>query len=502
MTGTAVETKLLKWLRQYDAIGPEVSEPGSIRRLDLSHKEIEALPDDFGLLDGLVALNLSNNQLCTLPESMADLKELSMLDLRRNRFETLPSLLSMLPLRSLNGSSNKLKAAPCLRECSDLRVLDISNNALTDISNCLPQNNVLRTLNLECNYITSVTSAYAHMASVERLNLSGNLISAIPSEMLHCESLEVLEISDNRIASIDAAFFSLEVETVDLSSNQLTALVLHGLGSLESLTLDNNPFASLTITDDFAPYLRLFSCDGCGLDRFLLPPSQFLEAICYSANAITVVPEAIGKYAKLAELDLEDNAITELPHALANMLALQTLYILDNPLSDAAKKIIDIKHPDICDLTMKRDVTIEKAALDDLPQMAALLEHLFKLEADFVFDYEKQLAGMTRLFQHEGVDLLVARHEEKVVGMVTMQRLISSAAGDYIGQIEDLVVLDDYRKSGVGSRLINKMRFIAQGCGYKRIQLSADIDNGYALHFYARRGFSRTHLTVFHFKNS
>ncbi|MEJ2501398.1 MAG: GNAT family N-acetyltransferase [Campylobacterales bacterium] len=151
---------------------------------------------------------------------------------------------------------------------------------------------------------------------------------------------------------------------------------------------------------------------------------------------------------------------------------------------------------------MKHDITIEKATPADLPEMALLLETLFALEADFTFDYEKQLAGITRLFKYEGTDLLVARHDDRVVGMLTMQRLISSAAGDFIGQIEDLVVLEAYRKMGVGSRLINKMRFMAQTYGYKRIQLAADIDNENALQFYTRRGFRRTNLTVFHFKNT
>ena len=94
---------------------------------------------------------------------------------------------------------------------------------------------------------------------------------------------------------------------------------------------------------------------------------------------------------------------------------------------------------------------------------------------------------------------MVAKHEGNVVGMVTMQRLISSAEGDYIGQIEDLVVKENYRKMGVGSRLINKMRALAQDHGYKRIQLAADIDNENALRFYSRRGFHQTHLKVYHY---
>jgi ribosomal protein S18 acetylase RimI-like enzyme len=83
--------------------------------------------------------------------------------------------------------------------------------------------------------------------------------------------------------------------------------------------------------------------------------------------------------------------------------------------------------------------------------------------------------------------------------MVTMQRLISSAEGDYIGQIEDLVVDEEYRKMGVASRLLNKIRVIAQEHKYKRIQLAADMDNSNALAFYNRRGFNKTNLNIYHY---
>jgi Leucine-rich repeat (LRR) protein len=493
---------LRSWLLSQKAINNKCISPDEIKRLDLSGRAIESLPESIGLLESLVALNLSNNELSELPGSMRQLHQLSNLDLRRNRFERLPELLASLPLRSLNVSSNRLTEVSVLRDCPDLRVLDLGSNELKSLGGCLRENNELRTLNVSCNYIHSFDGCLEVLQNAERLNLSGNFLTQLPSAVENLKVLELLDLADNRIDSIDEAFFGLEVESVDLSSNRLSAMTLHGLGALEELTLDNNPFESLAIAEEFAPYLRQFSCENCQLTTFLLPPSRKLEALCYASNAIEDVPEAIGRYEHLAELDLEDNAIRELPDALANLVALQTLYIVGNPLSDAAKKIIDIKHPDICDLKMKHDITIEKATLADLPEMASLLEILFALEADFTFDFEKQLAGITRLFHYEGTDLLVARHEERVVGMITMQRLISSAAGDFIGQIEDLVVLEAYRKMGVGSRLINKMRFIAQTYGYKRVQLAADIDNENALQFYTRRGFHRTNLTVFHFKNT
>ena len=494
--------RLKSWLQQYTPEADSAASPEELIRLDLSGYGIRELPESFGLLTKLVVLNLSGNKLCTLPASMKQLVHLSNLDLRRNRFEALPKVLSQMPLRSLNVSGNRLNDIAILAACHDLRVLDLSGNALSDVGVSLPVENELRTLNLSSNFIKEIGKLLPLLGHVERLNLSGNLLSQIPESVGALVSLTEIDLSDNQIEKIDERFFSLEVETVDLSSNRLTILHLHGLSELESLTLDNNPFASLTIADDFAPGLREFSCDSCGLTQFLLPVSTVLETLCYSSNALTSIPEEISRYTQLRELDIDGNVITDLPDGLANLLTLKTLYALGNPLSEAAKKVIAILAPEICDLNMKTGIVIVKAKEEDLMEMAALLSVLFAIETDFEIDFDKQLAGITKLYHSEGAEMLVAKHEGKVVGMVTMQRLISSAEGDFIGQIEDLVVKEDYRKMGVGSRLINRMRAIAQEYGYKRIQLAADVDNANALQFYNRRGLRRTHLSIYHFKNS
>lgn len=491
--------ELQKWLLEHKAIDDSIVAPDMIKRLDLSGRSLKALPESFGSLTNLVTLNLSSNRLNDLPDAIKTLTHLSNLDIRRNHFERLPEVLTTLPLRVLNASGNRIDDIGILSQCKELRVLDLSVNVLTTMDHCLYKDNEIRSINLSSNYLKDVTAFFSDLPHTERLDLSSNMLSEIPESIKAMGMLHELNISDNRIERIDDALFSLPLETIDLSSNQVTSLALKGLGDLESMTLDFNPLERLEVSDDFAPYIESFSCDGCGLKSFILLASTSLKTLCYSSNDIKIVPEEIGRYDQLSELDLDGNDIVELPDSMGNLIQLKTLYVEGNPLSESAKKVIDILQPEICDIHMKRGITIENAQEGDLVEMAKLLSILFAIEQDFTIDFDKQLAGITKLFHHEGKELLVARHEGSVVGMVTMQRLISSAEGDYIGQIEDLVVKDSYRKMGVGSRLLNKMRSIAQEHGYKRIQLAADIDNDNALQFYSRRGFHQTHLRIYHY---
>jgi Leucine-rich repeat (LRR) protein len=494
------EEGLRAWLLSLGAIGENVKDLATVKRLDLSGKKLETLPDSIGLLTDLIALNLSNNRLTTLPESVASMKWLSNLDIRRNMFTSIPAALAETPLQSLNASSNDLVEVNVLKSFKHLRVLDLSINQIEQLKECFYMDNEIRTLNLSENYLTDIGDCFVSLRNVERLNLSGNMLKSLTRDIESCGSLEVLNLSDNRIETIDDALFRLDIETLDLSSNRLKSLTLKDLSNLEELVLDDNPLRNLDVEKGFAPYLRSLSCDSCGITEFLLLESAHMEQLCYSGNQIEHIPSYISRYTLLSELDLENNNIVELPTELENLTRLQTLYLAGNPLNNAAKHVVEILHPDICDIMMKTGITIEEAMREDLAQMAHLLSELFSIEADFDVDYEKQLSGITKLFELEGTVLLVARHDEKVVGMLTMQRLISSAEGDVIGQIEDLVVEESYRKMGVGSRLINKMRFLAQEYGYKRTQLVADLDNAQAHHFYSRRGFRRTNLAVYHFQ--
>lgn len=491
--------RLRTWLDQYGAVAENVIEPEDIVRIDLSGNHLKEIPENFGMLSKLVVLNLSNNKLTSLPESMKELKVLSNLDIRRNRFEEIPQSILTLPLRYLNANGNKISDISSLRGCSELRVLDVSANSIKEIDSSFRIDNELRTLNLSSNFLRDMKSFLPALGNVERLNLSNNLLESVPNEIGALKSLEEIEFVDNRIESIDEAFFTLEVESVDFSSNRLSELHLKGMNNLESITFDENPVEKLTINSNFAPFLKEFSCDGCNLEEFVLIPSTHLEILNYSSNYIKEVPKEIGRYIHLSELDIDYNKIIDLPESLANMSTLQTLYAKGNPLNEHAKKVISILDPEICDLKMKSGITIEHANEKHLSEMADLLSVLFAIESDFTIDFKKQYNGLSQLYKCEGSDMLVALHEGKVVGMLTMQRLISSAEGSYVGQLEDLVVKEDYRKMGVGSRLINNMRSLAQEYGYKRIQLAADVNNENALKFYTRRGLKRTQLSIYHY---
>jgi GNAT superfamily N-acetyltransferase len=142
------------------------------------------------------------------------------------------------------------------------------------------------------------------------------------------------------------------------------------------------------------------------------------------------------------------------------------------------------------------DVLIRAARPGDIPQMSDLLTGLFSIETDFVPDVERQIRGLSLLVSAPPGRscVLVAEQGGAVVGMTTVQTLISTAEGGLVGLVEDVVVHRDARRRGIGTKLIASIVDWARLHGLIRLQLLADRDNQRALAFYISRSWNSTRL--------
>lgn len=142
------------------------------------------------------------------------------------------------------------------------------------------------------------------------------------------------------------------------------------------------------------------------------------------------------------------------------------------------------------------DVAIRPARPGDIPRMAELLRDLFTREADFTPDLEKQMRGLSALVADPSgrSAVLVADRAGDIVGMTTVQTLLSTSEGGRVGLVEDVVVDRAVRGRGIGSRLLEEAATWSTRKGLKRLQLLADGDNLAALEFYRRRRWNSTRL--------
>lgn len=145
--------------------------------------------------------------------------------------------------------------------------------------------------------------------------------------------------------------------------------------------------------------------------------------------------------------------------------------------------------------------TIDAARLEDLPQLSQLLGELFTIEQDFAPHPERQQQGLKLLLDHpESTHVLVARDVQGVViGMCSVQLVISTARGSYAAWVEDVIVTQTFRQQGIAKTLLQAAMHWARQQGVTRMQLLVDMENHAALAFYQHVGWKNTQLQARHY---
>ncbi len=140
------------------------------------------------------------------------------------------------------------------------------------------------------------------------------------------------------------------------------------------------------------------------------------------------------------------------------------------------------------------NIAIELAKKEDIESLLPLLEELFSLEEEFSFDAELQRKALQMLVESDNARILVAKNGAEVIGMVSLQYLVSSALGERAAILEDMAVLQKHRGEGIGGMLLEKAKSFAQEEGIRRITLLTDTTNIPARKFYQKHGFHESSM--------
>jgi Leucine-rich repeat (LRR) protein len=199
----------------------------SLKGLDLSHNNLEDLPESLGNLQALTILDLSYNNLRVLPESFTELCALAKLNLSHNN------------LKYLSEFFGNLQA---------LTILDLSYNNLRFLPESFTELCVLEGLNLSDNYLISLPEPLGDLQALTKLFLRVNRLVDLPESFGKLEALAMLDLGCNRLRRLPKSFANLQaLEKLSLSSNQFTHLPesLGNLSALVDLRLRNNQFTEL-----------------------------------------------------------------------------------------------------------------------------------------------------------------------------------------------------------------------------------------------------------------
>ena len=103
---------------------------------------------------------------------------------------------------------------------------------------------------------------------------------------------------------------------------------------------------------------------------------------------------------------------------------------------------------------------------------------------------------LKKSLQDHSCTVYVAEVAEKIVGFIEMRVFPDFAEGMPIAIIQNLIVKEDYRKLGIGSKLIQKANETAEKQNVAEIHVWTEFNNQQAIDFYTKHGFKKKALLL------
>eukprot|EP00026_Physarum_polycephalum_P000022 Phypoly_transcript_00022.p1 GENE.Phypoly_transcript_00022~~Phypoly_transcript_00022.p1 ORF type:complete len:3281 (-),score=556.54 Phypoly_transcript_00022:159-8669(-) len=283
-------------------------------------------------LTNLKELNLDTNLISVIPESFALFSQLEILSLRNNKLTEFANPICSLPnLRVLRLSGNTLTKMPTTSvKFSQLHILDLCKTGLANLPHSLTVLPSLKELHLSDNLLGSLPLGFSELTSLEILALDGNRLTEFPASILSLTSLRSLNLNNNDIASLPNEIGTLtRLVSLMLDNNKLQALPV-GIGQivkLEVLEFMNNSVTDLPLSLATLGNLKLLRLDG---NKIRTPPpevvagglSSILDYLrdliggwepCYRMKIMIVGQENVGKTSLLRSLKDRKKVDTNVP---------------------------------------------------------------------------------------------------------------------------------------------------------------------------------------------
>ncbi|PVD37897.1 hypothetical protein C0Q70_00499 [Pomacea canaliculata] len=237
-------------------VPPELENAKSVLVLNLSHNEIEMIPNQLFInLTDLVFVDFSNNNLEMLPPQMRRLTSLQTLILDNNplihaQLRQLPVLTALQTLRMRNTQRTLSNFPTSLDTLTNLQDVDLSYNDLPRVPEALYKLESLRRLNLSNNEITELSLMIDVWVNLETLNLSRNKLTALPVSIHKLVSLRKLYLNCNQLdfEGIPANMGKLHDLEIFSAANNNLEMIPEGLcrcGKLKKLILNSNRLITL-----------------------------------------------------------------------------------------------------------------------------------------------------------------------------------------------------------------------------------------------------------------
>lgn len=260
---------------------------------------------DLGLMTHLKSLTISDREIPSL-SFLSGMTMLETLTISDCRMDEGMSVIATLPaLKSLTLSGCSLSTIADLANAQTLNHLDLSHNAIGDVSH-LSAMTGLRELNLSENAVTDL-SVLAGLPQLETLDVSHNALSSIVP-LTSCAGMKELYVSYNSLSDLSAVKNMTNLRTLAAGHNNLTNVdVLQNCSQLKALDVSNNALTDLSCLAGLTSLMDLNFSYNSVAAMPNLPQSCALVSVNGEHNVLTDV-SSLGGMENLNLVYLDYNA--------------------------------------------------------------------------------------------------------------------------------------------------------------------------------------------------
>lgn len=148
------------------------------------------------------------------------------------------------------------------------------------------------------------------------------------------------------------------------------------------------------------------------------------------------------------------------------------------------------------------DIIIKKATIENLKEIQELNNQLFELEYNN-FDSSLKVGWP---FEKEGTEyfsdmlnnqaVFIALVDNSIVGYLAGSiNIKSSYVTKSLAELDNMFILENYRKYGIGTKLVNEFKKYCLNIGIQEIKVTASARNNNAINFYKKNGFEDFEVT-------
>jgi len=253
---------------------------------------------------------------------------IKLLDASDNQLTNLPEGFTQLnDLKELYLNDNKLTKLLHLSSCTKLERLEIDNNQIESFINDDKSKFLFTSLIvLSCNNnkLTNLPESISLFTQLCQLYAKNNSITNLPSNFTSLRFLRSLDLSFNKLQELPDSFAEVRKNVTQIvtsfhynfSHNLLTKLP-DNIGTIQE--------------QEMHPFHLSFQSNALTHLPISLGKLHRLLTINLSNNRLTKIPDEIGNCTELRTLTLNNNKLDKLPESITKLINLQDLQLMDNP---------------------------------------------------------------------------------------------------------------------------------------------------------------------------